>query len=300
MPTAAIVVTYNRLTLLKECIEALRNQTRKPDLILVINNGSTDGTSDWLNEQFDITVVHQENTGGAGGFNSGLKEAYQKGYEWIWCMDDDTLPTADCLEEFMKALQTLQKTNENIGWVCSKVLWKDGSLAKMNGAQIFSWGEWLNNFNTTLSIPAKSCSFVSVMFNRNAIQKVGFPFKEYFMWLDDTEYTRRFYKYQQQNFLVLNSIAYHQTPENTDSNLSALNTTNRFKFYYGIRNTPSMLKNKSKNTIEYFLRICEYLIRSTSELYQGKKIKHMPWFFSTFLKGLSFQPKIERPENLSQ
>ena len=54
----AIVVTYNRVNLLKECITALRNQTHKPDAILVINNGSTDDTAQWLQTQKDLLVIN--------------------------------------------------------------------------------------------------------------------------------------------------------------------------------------------------------------------------------------------------
>ena len=44
----AAVVTFNRLELLKQSINALRNQSKKPDAILVVNNSSTDGTGEWL------------------------------------------------------------------------------------------------------------------------------------------------------------------------------------------------------------------------------------------------------------
>ena len=46
----AVVVTYNRQQLLSECIDALRNQTRKLDKILVVNNCSTDNTERWLQQ----------------------------------------------------------------------------------------------------------------------------------------------------------------------------------------------------------------------------------------------------------
>jgi len=85
----AVVVTYNRLHLLKECITALRNQTQKPDAILVINNGSTDDTGKWLLSQPDLLVISQGNTGSGGGFETGIQWAYKNGYSWIWCMDDD-------------------------------------------------------------------------------------------------------------------------------------------------------------------------------------------------------------------
>ena len=80
---AAIVVTFNRLTLLQECIQALRDQTRRPDEIIVVDNSSTDGTREWLNAQLDLTVVRQGNLGSSGGQQTGIKTAYQKGYDWF-------------------------------------------------------------------------------------------------------------------------------------------------------------------------------------------------------------------------
>ena len=62
----AVVVSYNRSNLLAACIDALRNQTRKPDAILVVNNGSTDNTEAWLQQQQDIFFITQKNKTNAG------------------------------------------------------------------------------------------------------------------------------------------------------------------------------------------------------------------------------------------
>ena len=74
---AAVVPTHNRLAMLKDCITAMRGQTRKLDEIIVVNNGCTDGTGEWLASQSDLTFVKQDNLGSAGGFYAGLKLACQ-------------------------------------------------------------------------------------------------------------------------------------------------------------------------------------------------------------------------------
>ena len=56
----AVVVTYNRQSLLSECINALRSQTRRLDAILVVNNGSTDSTEEWLKKQSDVFFCFPE------------------------------------------------------------------------------------------------------------------------------------------------------------------------------------------------------------------------------------------------
>lgn len=57
MTIAAAIVTHNRLELLKLSINSLRAQTRKPDEIIIINNASTDGTTEWLAGQEGLFVV---------------------------------------------------------------------------------------------------------------------------------------------------------------------------------------------------------------------------------------------------
>ena len=77
-------------------------QQNKPiSSIVIVNNGSTDGTTEWLAAQEGLTVINQTNVGGAGGFYTGIQYAYQAGADWIWCMDDDVFPRADCLEQLL-------------------------------------------------------------------------------------------------------------------------------------------------------------------------------------------------------
>ena len=76
----------------------MKNQTETIDEILIINNSSTDGTDKWLKTQKNITVLHQENLGGAGGFNRGVEYCYKNNADWIWMMDDDVYPEKNALE----------------------------------------------------------------------------------------------------------------------------------------------------------------------------------------------------------
>lgn len=104
----AVVVTYNRKVLLKECINALLQQTLKNIIISIIDNASTDGTEDFIAEYVDGEKVYYYNTGanigGAGGFNYGMKIAVnEKKCEYIWIMDDDTIPEPDAAEKLIYA-----------------------------------------------------------------------------------------------------------------------------------------------------------------------------------------------------
>jgi GT2 family glycosyltransferase len=130
----AVVVTYNRKDLLCECLRALLGQSGPVHKILVINNQSTDGTLEMLQQEFSSALnsvlsilTLSSNVGGAGGFYAGMKAAYEAGADWIWLLDDDTIAQPDTLLELFSARAALVSAQKP-RLVASKVLWLDGSL----------------------------------------------------------------------------------------------------------------------------------------------------------------------------
>ena len=102
----AVVVTYNRLALLQQCLAALCAQTVRGFTVLVVDNASTDGTADYLKTLDMPGLVCRnpgKNLGGAGGFAYGIREAAALGCKAVWIMDDDTLPTPTALETLLAA-----------------------------------------------------------------------------------------------------------------------------------------------------------------------------------------------------
>ena len=72
MNIIAVVVTYNRIELLKRTVRCLQ-QNKPVSSIVVVNNGSTDATAEWLKTQSGLTVINQVNVGGSGGFYTGMQ-----------------------------------------------------------------------------------------------------------------------------------------------------------------------------------------------------------------------------------
>ncbi len=93
-----MLVTFNRKSLLRICLNSLIQQTRPIDQVLIVDNASSDGTPELLREEFPQFPILRldRNTGGAGGFAAGMKRAYDEGFDWMWVMDDDIemVPTA--------------------------------------------------------------------------------------------------------------------------------------------------------------------------------------------------------------
>ena len=187
---AVIVVTYNRKELLKENIECLLAQRSVIPHIIIIDNHSTDGTKEYIADYIAEEKIEYcdtgSNLGGAGGFSFGIKYAAEKNYDYIWVMDDDCMPTENALEEFIKADKELKG---QYGFLSSKVLWKDGSICTMN-LQRKTLTKNLESFDNNLN-QVVMASFVSLFLKREIVVEMGLPIKEFFIWTDDWEYTRR-------------------------------------------------------------------------------------------------------------
>ena len=75
MKTTIIIPNYNGLSFMEPCFEALEAQTMKDFKILVVDNGSTDGSVEWLKEREIPSIFLPENTGFSGAVNVGIRAA---------------------------------------------------------------------------------------------------------------------------------------------------------------------------------------------------------------------------------
>ncbi len=196
-----IVVTYNRLPDLKVCYESLQRQTMKKFDILVVNNGSTDGTLEFLKEKSNEgIVINQENLGGAGGFYAGMKYGLEHNYKWLWLMDDDGTPEEHQLER-------LYSHREASMYLNALVLNRDNHeefAFQPNDKRITLEKICKNNPSNILVHP-----FNGTFFNIEMVKQIGFIKKEMFIWGDEKEYTLRAMAHGIIPVTITNAIHYH-------------------------------------------------------------------------------------------
>ena len=292
---AAVVVTYNRIELLKECIKALQQQIYTCD-ILIVDNASTDGTEEYINKiKKDYDNLHYKNTGdnigGAGGFNFGMRWAVEAGYEYVWVMDDDCLPYTDALEKLINADGILKG---KYGWLASAVLWKDGHECKMNRVKLKkSFYEYLEYMQYGI-VQAEQATFVSLFLKTKTIKQVGLPIKEFFIWGDDIEFTRRItVRKKIPSYITGQSKVIHAMKENTGSNIATDIPERIERYKYAFRNEGYLYRKEGWKGICYYFAKCGWNIIKVIRNENDKKLKRIFIIIKNMIKGLKFNPKIE-------
>jgi GT2 family glycosyltransferase len=260
LTVCAVVITHDRRALLRECLQAIEAQTRQADALLVVDNASSDGSVDLVREEFPQAelMALQRNEGSAGGFHEGLKWGLERGYDWVWVMDGDCIPTPTALERLLDALDQLDDLPTAV-MLASKVLWTDGTTVNgMHPQNIpaFKIGGEMDLFTAGMERglpPLRVATFASVLFKREVIAKHGLPLKHYFMWSDDTEYTARLMR-DNHGYFVPSSVAYHKSP----TAHAPWDCGDRF--YYAVRNGLFFLRTDSyrpKERVSHGLIVAE-------------------------------------------
>ena len=297
----AVVVTYNRLDKLKNVLSALEDQTLPPSELVVVDNASTDGTGDFLasyaSEQhggMSVKVIScTENLGGAGGFSTGMNSGYDSGSDFVWIFDDDGYPEPDALEKLIQGYNgAVDELGPDVPYACSVVKFIDGSICEMNNpVPTWDWGRLLAKGQN--SVMVTSCSFVSVLIPRWVIESFGLPFKEYFIWFDDAEYTLRITK-TCPGVQVLDSVIIHDMASNKGVNFSMIDEKNAWKFSYGIRNQASYrLHHEGKAA---YLLFCAQVCRSMKAGGVDKKLQRQ--MRKKMREAIKFNPKIDYPQSM--
>lgn len=286
----AVVVTYNRKELLKECINALLTQDYNNCDILIVDNASTDGTKEYIKKELKNKRVNYINTGsnlgGAGGFNYGLREAYNMGYDYFWIMDDDCIVHKDSLT---KLLDADFKLNGDYGFLSSRVLWKDGSICKMN-IQKNKMTKWMKDFDTNYQSIVLA-SFVSLFLKREIIEEFGLPIKEFFIWTDDWEFTRRISR-KKKCYYISDSIVTHKSKENAGASIAVVDERlERFSYLY--RNDCVLYRGEGiKGWFLFNMRIILHKLRILKSNKTNKK-ERVKIINDAIKEGKKFYPEIE-------
>jgi rhamnopyranosyl-N-acetylglucosaminyl-diphospho-decaprenol beta-1,3/1,4-galactofuranosyltransferase len=232
-----VIVTHNNVTMLRYLIEDLLRQTRKPDEIIIIDNASSDETEFVQSEYPQLHYIRlHENLGSAGGYHEGLKAAC-KYNEFIWTLDDDLILNERALE-YLEKWWNILKINVPLGAVRSWIGHQPESLKpiKISG---FAWrGTYIK---------------------KSVILDVGLPFKEFFLYAEDEEYSLRISKKGYNMFLIPESlIAERRVEDKMILNIFGKRSffyKEKFRYYYAFRNQINLYL-RHKESYNLFKTFC--------------------------------------------
>ena len=206
MALAALVVTFQRREALQRTVERLRAEP--VDRIWVVDNGSTDGTREWLaelNEPRLRVIRAPTNLGGAGGFEAGLRAVTSEDDpEWVVLMDDDARPEPGALAAFRSGQQwkwdavsaavyapcggiaEINRPTVNPFWD-GRIFWRTAGRLTTGGARAGFHVPDAAYDGPPRDIDATS--FVGLFLSRAAIARGGYPDGRLFLYGDDVLYT---------------------------------------------------------------------------------------------------------------
>ena len=250
MLTAGIV-TYNRKELLSQNIEMLLKQTMTVDSIIIVDNCSSDGTYEylkncgWTTEPF-LYLKTETNIGGAGGFYTGVKAAYEAGADWIVLMDDDgRMADEHTMEILYRAARKLYDENRGERKLFVNALVQKGELLSFKIDHMYTVVEAMMAAKNGL-IEGAANPFNGTLISRELVSDIGYPKKEFFIKGDEVDYKQRALDAGAYVGTVTEAKYIHPRPETVEKTVLGVKVPffveAPWKEYYAARNFTYMYK----------------------------------------------------------
>ena len=251
---AAVIVTFNRKNLLAENIEMLLCQTRRIDKIFIVDNCSTDGTYEYLekrgwigNERF-VYIKTKANIGGAGGFYTGVKAAFEANADWILLMDDDGRAADDkTFEILLSSAEALYNEGKGDKKLFLNSLVQQGELLSFKIDNAYTVDQALAMSKNGI-IEGAANPFNGTLISRELVEEIHYPNKEFFIKGDEVDYKQRSRDVGAYIATVTDSRYIHPRPETHERKVLGKNVPvfveSPWKEYYAARNFTYMYKKR--------------------------------------------------------
>lgn len=288
---AIIILNWNRKEDTIECLESLKNITYSNYEILLIDNGSTDGSVECLKKRYpEIELVENEtNLGYAEGNNVGIRRAMGKGADYVLLLNNDTVVDQDFLGE----LVTVAESDLMIGFVGPKVYYynyegrKDiinfagGNLNMWKGK---AWHIGINEIDRGQYDRIKDVDYIEgscLLANKEMLIKIGLLDQVYFAYWEDNDLCKRGYAVGYRSVFVPMAKIWHKT---SASNIGTV------KLYYLTRNRIWFIRKNATYLqhiyfLIYFFGYQFWYISGVLLLY-FRDLKRLNSFFNAVIDGM--------------
>lgn len=251
----AVIVTYNRKELLANNVEMLLRQTYPIDRIIIVDNHSTDGTHAFLQEKGWVTGVFlyidtKANIGGAGGFFTGMKAAYDEGADWIILMDDDGCAAEECtFQHLMQFAEKLYHRNIQGGKLFINCLVQQNKMLSFKLGQLYTVDEAVKAQKDGIIIHEAN-PFNGTVVSRKLVDAIGFPNPAFFIKGDEVDYKHRAMKAGAFVATVISARYNHPRPDTREKSVFGVKVPfiveAPWKEYYTARNFTYLYKQEKQ------------------------------------------------------
>jgi len=255
-----ILLNWNGGEFTKPCIESLNQISYFNYDIIVVDNGSTDGSADMLKMAFTniILLKNEKNLGFTGGNNIGIKYALEHGADYVLILNNDTIVDKNFLSEMVRVLES----DRQIGMVTckifsyddpKKILYAGGVVNKMTlKSKHISKCEKDNGKYSVM----REIDFITgccMLVRKALIEKIGAFDEKFFAYAEDLDWSLRTLKADYKLIYAPSAKLWHKESASVRKNTlgRSKGTATPFQYYLVNRNRIFILK-KHGNIINYF------------------------------------------------
>jgi len=213
-----IILTWNHWELTFRCLSSVLRITYPNYQVVIVDNGSRDGTVDFIREKFPMIkiIANSCNLGFAAGCNVGIQYAASKGADYVLLLNNDTLVAPDFLDKMIAHAQVLPKA----GILAPKIVYADGS-----GRLWFAGGHChpltLDVVSLGLSTsnnepqPVDYVFGTAMLIRKNVLEEIGLFDELFFMYYEDMDFCLRARKAGYKIYYVPAAVVYHHVAAST-------------------------------------------------------------------------------------
>jgi GT2 family glycosyltransferase len=272
-----LLLNYNSLAKLAACVASIERLDYSNYKVLLIDNGSPDGSGRELEQLFPAhrVLLNRQNLGYAGGNNAGVRAAFEQGAELIWILNPDTLVEPSALRELVGVHQSLPRP----GLIGSLILLDESDRIYFYKAVVERDGKLRHPHahEPRSAVPELATSQVgetdfvngaSLLFSKQVADDVGLMTEDYFLYYEDADWSLRVRAKGFENRVAYRSVVRHMRADRPRANYLVEYYTRRNEYFFRERHGFPMGKRRALLRLRG--RIAKYALRALL----GQRVTH--------------------------
>jgi GT2 family glycosyltransferase len=288
----AIVLNWNNYEDTFKCIRSLQDLSYKNIDIIVVDNGSDDGSVDkLLNDFSNINLVENtKNLGFSGGMNSGIDKAESIGVDYIWLLNNDVYwNDSDLLDRFISVFER----SPNVGALSPKIVTQEGDIWFEKGLvnekivatthrrsyrRVLHGDLEVHTSDEDRLICNDYIPFCCILFRADVIAEIGLLDEDYFLYYEDVDYC-----------IKMKNSGYQlkTAPDIVVTHMVSASSSSYTRPYYTSRNRIHLARKiQEKSPIKFIFYYIIWLIASVVYNIYRKRLKRAKYYLKGAFDGL--------------